>query len=161
MPAAKYIVDLSAEERDHLLGLIRRGKPAARQVTRARVLLKADQGLTDEAIAEALEMGTATVGRIRQRFVEEGLARALKERPRPGQRPKLTGKQEAHLVAVACSTAPEGHARWTLRLLADKVVQLGLTGSISHETVRQILKKTNLNPGRSRRGASRRWGRSS
>lgn len=156
MPAVKYIVDLTAEERDSLQRLIRRGKPAARQTIRARVLLKADQGLRDEEIATALEVGTATVGRIRQRFVEEGLASALKERPRPGQCPKLSGKQEAHLVAVACSTAPAGHARWTLRLLADKAVQLGLAESLSHETVRQILKKTTSSRGRSSNGVSRR-----
>lgn len=108
MAAVKYIVDLTMEERDSLQRLIRRAKPAARQTIRARVLLKADQGLTDEEIATALEVGTATVGRIRQRFVEEGLARALKERPRPGQRPKLSGKQEAPLVAVACRHRPCG-----------------------------------------------------
>jgi transposase len=83
----------------------------------------------------------ATVGRIRQRFVEEGLEAALKDRPRPGQRRKLSGKQEARLIALACSSPPQGRARWTLRLLADKVVELGLTESICHETVRQVLKK--------------------
>ena len=79
---------------------------------------------------------------------------ALNERPRPGQRPKLTGKQEAHLVAVVCSAAPEGHTRWTLRLLADKVVELGFADSIARETVRQVLKKTNSSPGKSKNGAS-------
>ena len=99
-------------------------------------------------------VGPSTVGRVRQRFVEGGLERALNDLPRPGQRRKLDGKQEAHLVAVACSAAPEGHTRWTLRLLADQVVKLELTGSISRETVRQVLKKTNSSRGGRRSGAS-------
>ena len=94
------------------------------------------------AIAAALEVATATVGRIRKRLVEEGLEHALREQPRPGQRRKLSGKQEAHVIAVACSTPPEGRGRWTLRLLAGKVVELGFAPSISPETVRQMLKKT-------------------
>ena len=143
MPAIKYIVDLTDAEREQLLQLTRRGRSSVRQVTRARVLLKANGGMTDQEVAKALDIGTATVSRTRQRFVEEGLGNALKERPRPGQRPKLTGKEEARLVAVACSAAPEGHTRWTLRLLADKVVELGFADSIARETVRQVLKKTN------------------
>lgn len=154
MPAIKYIVDLTDQEREELLQLIRRGKPAARKVTRARILLKAAEGWSDHQVAEALDIGTATVGRTRQRFVEEGLASALKERPRPGQHRKLDGKQEAHLIAVACSQAPEGHTRWTLRLLAGKVVELGFADSIAPETVRQILKKTNSSPGRKPSGVS-------
>ena len=117
-------------------------KLPVRMVTRARVLLKADEGYTDGAIAAALEVATATVGRIRKRLVEEGLEHALREQPRPGQRRKLSGKQEAHVIAVACSTPPEGRGRWTLRLLAGKVVELGFAPSISPETVRQMLKKT-------------------
>lgn len=154
MPAAKYIVDLQAEERASLLQLIRRGQPAARKGTRARILLKADEGLTDEQIAAALHVGSATVGRVRQRFVEEGLERALTERPRPGQRRKLTGKQEAHVIALACSQAPEGRERWTLRVLADTIVERGWVSSLSYETVRQTLKKMNLSPGRSNNGVS-------
>ena len=111
--------------------------------SRARVLLKADEGYTDGAnLTAALEVATATVGRIRKRLVEEGLEHALREQPRPGQRRKLSGKQEAHVIAVACSTPPEGRGRWTLRLLAGKVVELGFAPSISPETVRQMLKKT-------------------
>ena len=91
-------------------------------------------------------VGPSTVGRVRQRLVAGGLERALNDLPRPGQRRKLDGKQEAHLVAVACSAPPEGPARWTLRLLADQAVELELTGSISRETVRQVLKKTNSSP---------------
>ena len=105
-------------------------------------------------VAKALMVGPATVGRVRQRFVEGGLERALNDLPRPGQRRKLDGRQEAHLVAVACSAAPEGHTRWTLRLLADQAVKLELTDSISRETVRQVLKKTNSSRGGRRSGAS-------
>jgi transposase len=142
MGRAKYIVELAEEERVGLRTLLRRGKASVRMVARARVLLKADEGFTDEAIGAALDVGTATVGRIRKRFVEQGLEQALREQPRPGQRRKLSGKQEAHMIAVACSTPPEGHVRWTLRLLAGKVVELGFAPSISPETVRQVLKKT-------------------
>jgi len=154
--AKRYVVELTKEERVQLRDLLRGGRSPVRMVTRARVLLKADEGRTDEVIAAALDVGTATVGRIRRRFVEEGLERALRERPRPGQRRRLSGKQEAHLVAVACSTPPEGRARWTLRLLAGKVVELGFVPSISPETVRQVLKKTNSSPGKGRSGVSQR-----
>lgn len=142
MGKAKYFVELAEEERVRLRTLLRGGQAPVRMVTRARVLLKAGQGCTDVEIAAALDVGTATVSRVRKRFVELGLEEALRERPRPGQRRKLSGKQEAHVIAVACSTPPEGHARWTLRLLAGKVVELGFTPSISPETVRQVLKKT-------------------
>ena len=101
-------------------------------------------------------VGPSTVSRVRQRFVEGGLERALNDRPRPGKQRKLDGKQEAHLVAVACSPAPEGHTRWTLRLLAGKVVELDLADSICRETVRQVLKKTNSSRGRRRNGAYQR-----
>jgi transposase len=150
------MVELSEEERAQLRDLLRRGKASVRMVTRARVLLKADEGYTDKAIAAVLDVGTATVGRIRKRLVEGGLEQALRERLRPGGRRRLSGKQEAHLIAVACSTPPEGRARWTLRLLAGKVVELGFVPSISPETVRQVLKKTNSSPGNDRSGVSRR-----
>lgn len=153
MPAKKYIVDLTTDEREQLLQLIRKGKPSARKVTRARILLKADEGFTDEQIVAALSTGEATVERTRKRFVEEGLA-ALNEHPRPGARAKLEGKQQAHLIAVACSKAPEGYNHWTLRLLADKVVELGFSESFSREAVRRVLKKTNSSPGKPGNGAS-------
>jgi len=156
MPTIKYRVDLTPEERDRLLQFIRRGKPSARKVMRAQILLKADEGLLDKEIAEHLHTGFATVGRVRKRFVEEGLDKALCEKTRPGQRRKLDGKQEARLIAEACSPAPEGHAHWALRLLAGRAVELELVDSISHETVRQILKKTSSSPGKSKNGASRR-----
>ena len=135
-------MELTSEERDELLTLISRGKPSARKVTRARILLKADEGLIDRDIASALNTSTATVEQIRQRFVEGGLDKALNERPRPGQTPKLDGTVSAYIIATACSAAPQGHQRWTLRLLADKVVELGLVESVSHETIRSLLKKT-------------------
>jgi transposase len=154
LPAKKYIVDLTADERETLLQLIRKGKPSARKVTRARILLKAAEGLTDAQIAAALNTGEATVERTRKRFVEEALG-ALNERPRPGARPKLKGKQEAHVIALSCSKAPEGHNHWTLRLLAGKVVELGFAESFSREAVRRMLKKTNSSPGSTSSGASR------
>ena len=154
MPTKLYRVNLTREEREHLLGITRRGKSSGRKVKRSLILCKADEGLTDQQVAEALMVGPATVGRVRQRFVEGGLERALDDLPRPGQRRKLDGRQEAHLVAVACSAAPEGHTRWTLRLLADEAVKLELTDSISRETVRQVLKKTNSSRGGRRSGAS-------
>jgi putative transposase len=146
MPKKKYLVDLSADERETLLQLIRRGKHSSRRVTRARILLLAADGLTDEQIVASLKTAFATVERTRKRFVAEGLG-CLNERPRRGQARKLTGKQEAHLIAIAWSTPPDGRARWTLRLLADKVVELNFADSIARETVRQVLKKTNSSRG--------------
>jgi transposase len=125
-----------------------------RKLTWARILLKAASGLSDAEIAAALDVGTATVALTRQRFVEASLG-ALDEHPRPGAQRKLTGTQEAHLIAVACTPAPEGQARWTLRLLAEKVVELGFADSITRETVRQVLKKTPSSPGTKSNGACR------
>ena len=140
-------------ERTHLKQMASRGA-SARKVKRALVL-KADV-MTDRDIASGLLISASTVGRVRTRFVKEELDSALNERPRPGQKRKLDGRQEAHLIAIACSDAPEGHADWTIQLLADKVVAMGFAESISLETVRQILKKTNSSRGRRRSGASRR-----
>ncbi len=156
MPARLYRVNLTQSEREELLDIARKGKTSARKVKRSLILCKADEGLTDQQVSQALLVGPSTVSRVRRRFVEEGLESALKERPRPGQRRKLDGKQEAHLVAVACTPAPEGRAHWTLRLLANRVVELKLADSIAPETVRQVLKKTSLNRGRRKSGASRR-----
>ena len=155
MPKIKYTVDLTEEEREHLLGLTQRGKSSVRKIKRAQMLLKADDGLGDEQIAEAVGTSSSTVHRTRKRFVEEGLA-ALTERPRSGQPRKLDGRQEAHLIAVTCSGPPEGHVRWTLRLLAGKLVELGFVSSISPETVRQTLKKTNSSLGGKPSGAFQR-----
>ncbi len=155
MPKIRYIIDLSDEEREHLLGVTQRGKSSVRKIKRAQMLLKASGGMGDEQIAEAVGTSVATVFRTRRRFVEEGLL-ALDERHRPGQPRKLDGKQEAYVIAMACSEPPKGHSHWALRLLASKVVELGFVASISPETVRQTLKKTNSSPGRNTSGASRR-----
>jgi len=155
MPTIKYVVKLTAKQRQELIELTRRGKHSARKIARARILLKAEDGLSDEQIAEELLVGSATVGRIRQRFATEGFESSLGERPRPGRQRKLSPKQEAHLIATACSATPEGHARWTLRLLADRVVELGFAETCSYELVRRALKKTNSSRGKSPSGASR------
>ena len=160
MAALKYKVELNESERTHLKQIASRGETSARKVKRALVLLKADEGMTDRDIASGLLISASTVGRVRRvgrvrtRFVKEGLDSALNERPRPGQKRKLDGRQQAHLIAIACSDAPEGHADWTIQLLADKVVAMGFAESISLETVRQVLKKTNSSRGRRRSGAS-------
>lgn len=146
MPKKKYCVHLSAEERMTLEQLLRHGTAGTRKLTRARILLHADDGLSDEEIAAALAVGTATVRRMRQRFVEAHLG-ALDEYVRPGAQRKLNAKQEARVIAVAYTPAPAGHSRWTLRLLADKVVEMGFADSISHETVRQVLKKAHAKQG--------------
>jgi transposase len=148
MPAKLYRVDLTKEERRELEGLTRKGKVSARKMKRAQILLKADEGWRDEDIISAVEVGHSTVERTRQRFVEGGVAKALNEDTRPGQVRKLDGRGEAQLIAMVCSQQPESQARWTLRLLADRLVQLGVVEDISHETVRQVLKKTNLSRGK-------------
>ena len=137
MPKKKYLVTLGDDAREPLEHLLRGGTHATRKMTRARMLLKAAEGWQDSAIAAALSVGRATVERTRQRFVEEGLA-ALEERPRPGTQPKLDAKAEARLIAEACSTAPEGRQRWTVHLLADRVVALALAASYSDESVRRV-----------------------
>lgn len=141
MPRKKYLINLSAEEQQHLTDLTRKGSVKARQFKRAMILLKADEGLTDAQIMAAINVSRPCVERIRKRFVEGGLERALNEDPRPGQRRKLDGRGEAQLIATACSQAPEGHDHWTMRLLAGRLVELGVVDSISHETVRLTLKK--------------------
>lgn len=138
MGQPKYLVDLSADEQAQLKTLVRKGKSSARQKTRARILLKASAGMSVQAIMQALDVSEEMVRRARQRFVEEGLEAALHVKPRLGQKPKLSDKQCAHLIAVACSAVPDGHEHWTLRLLAGKVVELGFAQSISHETVRRV-----------------------
>jgi len=148
----KYVVRLTEKERDELQGIVRRGKVAAAKRTRAQVLLKADAGLegsgpVDEQVAEALGVSTRSVNRVRKAYVEEGLS-AIERQPRREQpRRKLDGAAEAHLVAVACSPPPAGQARWTLRLLSDKLVELQVVESISRECVRQTLKKTRSSRG--------------
>jgi len=148
-----YRVKLTPEERADLHALVSKGKASARTLTHARILLKADEGetgpcLSDDEIGLDLDVNRSTVERVRVRCVEEGVAAALRPRPSRQLHPrKLDGVQEAHLVALAGSPAPKGRARWTLRLLADKLVELEIVDDISHETVRQTLKKTNSSPG--------------
>ncbi len=154
MGRERYVVRLAGEERDKLEHLIRGGKSPARKVARARILLKADAGWGVERIVEALDTSAGTVCRTKRRYLEGGLKRALEEDPRPGQRCKLDERGEAHLIALACSQAPQGHDHWTLRLLASKVVELGLAPSMSHEGIRKRLKKTVSSRGRRRSGVS-------
>jgi transposase len=147
----KYIVRLTDTEREHLEKLIRRGKAQARKLLYARILLKTDVGgpdrWTDEKIAEAFEVSVATVARQRRRYCEEGLEVALMPK-KPGRPRKrvLDGRAEAHLVALSCSDPPEGRERWSMRLLADRMVELGHVESVSYETVRRTLKKTASSP---------------
>jgi transposase len=150
----KYKVTLTEDERQALAELIATGKAAASKLTHARILLKADAApggpaWTDARIAEALDVSRATVERLRERFVEQGVDAALaRKRPeRPNRAPRLDGAGEARLVALACSAPPEGRAAWTLHLLAGRLVELEVVESISHETVRRVLKKTNSSHG--------------
>ena len=149
----KYIVTLTEDERRLLRAMLSRGKAAAGKLSHARILLKADaasggRGWKDSAIAEALDVGRATVERVRKAFVEEGVEAALERRkPRRQYRRKLDGDGEAHMIALACSEAPEGRSRWTLRLLADRMVSLEYVDAIGKDTVARALKKTNLSLG--------------
>ena len=150
--ATRSVVKLSEEERSRLKGLLRRGAAPARVQTRARILLLSDRGRgerrTDEQVAAAVVTSVMTTRRTRWRFLQEGLEAALAEKPRPGRPPKITGDIEAQLTVLACSQPPEGHAHWTLRLLAGQLVELGYLESISHTAVADRLKKTKSNPGR-------------
>lgn len=149
----KYPVILTDTERETLDQLIRAGTESARKLSHARILLKSDEGpqgpgWVDEAVAEAVEVSQPTVARIRRQFVEEGLDAALNRRPphRVYER-KLAGEHEAQLIALTCSEPPDGHSRWSLRLLADKLVELEVVDSLSHQTVQRTLKKTNSSRG--------------
>jgi len=144
----RYRVDLSEAERVELEALLRGGRHAARKLKRAQILLAADAGLPDDAIAQSLRVGGSTVYRTRRRFVEGNLDKALTEEPRPGAKRKLTGHEEALLVATACSRPPEGRARWTIELLAGEMVRLTDHGSLSGETVRRRLAENKLKPWR-------------
>jgi transposase len=144
----RYRVDLSEAERVELEALLRGGRHAARKLKRAQILLAADAGLPDDAIAQSLRVGGSTVYRTRRRFVEGNLDKALTEEPRPGAKRKLTGHEEALLVATACSRPPEGRARWTVELLAGEMVRLTDHGSLSGETVRRRLAENKLKPWR-------------
>jgi len=149
----KYVVELSPEEREALYALVSKGTASARRIRRALVLLSAADGDVDEVIAAQVRAHPGTVGRIRQRFAEEGLEAALSERPRPGKTPLLDGPQEARLLALACSPVPTGRAKWTVRLLADRLVELDLVEAVSHQTIWRVLKRGTSNPGSASSGA--------
>jgi transposase len=149
MPVKKYRVRLSEKQRKRLEVLTKRGTVSVRKYKRARVMLLADENSEhgrkkDGEIANLVDTSLPTVGRVRRRFAEEGLEVALTEKPRPGKPKTFSGKDRATVIALACSEPPEGRGRWTLRLLADKLVELEFVDSISHKTVRDMLKKTNF-----------------
>ena len=161
MPAKRYPVLLDSEQRESLITLTTSGTASARKLTHARILLKADAGefgpaFLDKAIKAGLDVSLSTIQRVRKTFALEGLEAALLPRkPSQVSRPKkFDGEKEAHLIALACSDPPEGHACWTLRLLAEKMVELHHFSSISHESIRQVLKKTSCVPGVSSAGVS-------
>ena len=148
----KHVVTLTAEERSELHDLVTKGRAAASKRSHAQILLKADagplgEGWTDVRIAEALDVGTATVARVRKRLVEEGLDAALNPRQQANRRRKIDGRAEAQLIATACSKPPEGYSRWSLRMLGERLVELKCVDSISHEAIRQKLKKTSSSRG--------------
>jgi transposase len=153
MPDRRYVVELTSRERKFLKNLISTGKMAAYKQRHARILLLTDEAsgrerMPDEQIAKAVSCGVATVERLRKRFVEEGLEAALaRHKSRRHYEHKLDGEQEAHLIALACGGPPSGYQRWTLRLLADRMVELDYVDSVSYQTVRRTLKKTNLSLG--------------
>ena len=151
MPRKRYHVRLSKAQRDELESLARSGTVKVRKYKRARILLLADEAhkggrKRDEQIAELADVSTGTVGRVRRQFAEEGLEATLAEKPRSGRPRKFNGEQRGKITALACSDPPAGYARWSLRLLADKLVELGIVESIHYDTVRKVLKKTNSGP---------------
>ena len=142
-----HIVSLKEQERDDLKQYLRKGKSSARSLTRARILLLADEGHDDETIAEALKVSKSTVSRIRTRYCEGGLDFALHEKARSGAPPKIDGRIEAQLTLLACSEPADGRSKWTVRLLADKLVEMEVIDSISHMSVQRLLKKMKLSLG--------------
>ena len=146
MSQKSHCVKLNEHERQYLRKIVETGKDNARKITRCRILLLADEakGKTDEEISDALGVCLATIFNIRRRYHQGGIERAIQEAPRSGQPTKFNGKSMAKITAIACSKPPEGHARWSLRLLADSVVELDIVEAISYQSVRNILKKTNL-----------------
>ena len=154
MVQEKYGVRLSTQNKGRLRQMMRAGRSSAQAITRARILLKTDEGWTASQVAAALDISERTVFRAKRRYAEEGLDEVLRHRNQVNRSRKLDDRGEAHLIALACSPAPDGHDHWTLRLLAGKAVELGLVESLSHETVRLRLKKTHLSRGGSSNGAS-------
>ena len=156
MVLEKYEVQLSSPEKGRLQKMIRSGRSSAQAITRARILLKIDEGWTASQVTAALDISERTVIRAKKRYAEEGLEEVLRHRNQVKRHRKVDERVEAHLIALACSPAPEGHDHWTLRLLAGRTVELGLVTSLSHETVRLHLKKTSSSRGRSSSVVSRR-----
>ena len=154
MSGKRYAIELTTEEREQVNRLIRAGKHAARIISRARILLRIDDGWKVPQIAAALDVSEGTVYRVKRRYAEEGLDGVLRDRVQANRFRKLDEKGEAHLIALACSDAPEGQDHWTLQLLADQMVELGVVESLSHETVRLKLKKTSSSRGANSSGAS-------
>ena len=157
MPTKKYIVTLTEEEKEILRGIIKKGKHSAEKHKRAQALLLAEENYTDDMTAERTGLSRRGLEQLRQRFVEEGFEATIEGKPR-GHRPKvLGGEDEARLIALVCSPKPDGHARWSLRLLSDTWKTLAYTDvkSVSHETIRRTLKKTKLSLGKARNGAFR------
>ena len=156
--AVRYIVELTDEERNTLKEIVSKNKASRATIVNAYILLRSDVacGWLYDEIAQAYDVSTKKVEFVRKRFVEEGLEAALSRKPVTNMhRRKMTGEEEAHLIALCCSQAPEGYERWTLRMLADKMVELDIVDSLSHETIRQTLKKMNLNPGKRKNGVFR------
>ena len=154
--AIRYAVDLTDVERAALREILSKHKAKRRTIVNAYILLKADRacGWTNADIASAYDVSTKKVEQLKKRFVEEGFEAALyRKSVTNAHRRKMTGDEEAHLIALCCSQAPEGQERWTLRMLADTMVELDVIASVSHETVRRTLKKVNLNPGKRKNGA--------
>lgn len=144
---SKRQIQLTDEQRHRLVEITSKGKVAVRMFKRSQILLLSEQGYKDGSIAERVGVSVATVERTRQKFVQQGLDEAIREKPRPGKPCKLDGKTEAFLIATACSDAPEGRANWTMQLLAERLVTLNKVESISDETVRRVLKKTSSSRG--------------
>ena len=148
MPVKKYIVKLSASEKKELRELIDSEAPRSRRVKHAKILLCSDLGDSAAEIAYRVAVGHSTVERTRQRYSESGLVAALTDKPRPGIKPKLDGKQQAFIIALACSDTPNGQERWSMQMLADRIVVLGIVDEpVSHDTIGRVLKKTTSSPG--------------
>jgi transposase len=148
MPLQKYVVKLNRGEREQLEEIIASEGPRSRRVKHAKILLESDLGKSAAKIAYRVGVGHSTVERTRQRFAEGGLAAALKDKPRPGGKPKLDGKQQAFVIALACSDTPDGQERWSMQMLADKIVELGVVDEpVSHDTIGRVLKKVTSSPG--------------
>jgi len=154
MSTKSHTVKLTRQQQQWLQKIVKSGSENARKITRCRILLSADNGKTDVQIAEALDVSPGTIYNVRRRYSQAGIKHAICENPRPGQPAKITGKAMAEITAIACSKAPQGYARWSLRLLAGRIVQLNIVESISYQSVRTILKKTNLSLTSKNSGAS-------